>query len=892
MQHNAGGGLSTFNFQLSTVSAQTVDSLTHTAIVPTVAAKADLAAPVVDSLATRPENRQAAQADSLATKTENTPAAAQADSLAEIPLADYENPREYTVRAVNIHGSNYYAPSTIKAAIGLNVGDKVTIPGEDVSGAISKLWGMRYFSNVEVQSSMVGEDGVAFDIYLTERPRVRTWRFEGARKGERDELDAALKLRPGTELSDYILDKNKRAISEFYFEKGFRHVDVTTRIDNDSIVRNAVNVTFVIARNKKVRIGEIVFEGNHQFKTGKLRRTFKKTHQIGINFFQSNKFKAELYKEDKELLLDFYNSKGYRNATILRDSIYDINEKRMGIKLVVDEGNKFYYRNVSWIGNTIYTTEYLDNLLSVNQGDTYDRKSLHKRLGVGREPNIEDNSTVTALYQNNGYLMSSIDPAEVVVGPDSLDLVIKIFEGKPFTINNVKVSGNEKVHDYVIRRELATYPGDLYSRELIMNTIYRLGSMNHFNAEAIAPDIQPVSNDLVDIGWNLQEQPSDKVDISGGWGAGMFVFSAGVQLNNLSLRKFFKKGAWRPYPQGQNQQLAISGQTNGQYYQAISLRFTEPWLGGKKPHSFTIGAYYSAENNAYYFWQKGTAFFHTVGVSAGIGFRLAWPDQYFTLYTELGYQRYMLNNWRGFLMGTGNSNIITLRTVFGRSSISQPVYPRYGSDFSIALTLTPPFSLFDKLNYNNPQLPDTQRYKWIEYHKWVLKGRYFQPISRDQKLVLMAKIEMGYLGYYNPRKLSPFEGFRIGGDGMTGYTLYGEDVIGMRGYKDAELVPMESQNINDNARVYNKYTIELRYPIIMQPRSTIYVLGFAEAGNGYSSWKKFNPFQVKRSAGAGVRIMLPVVGMLGLDWGWGFDPPAGGTRRSGSNIHFSFGTQF
>jgi outer membrane protein insertion porin family len=488
--------------------------------------------------------------------------------------------------------------------------------------------------------------------------------------------------------------------------------------------------------------------------------------------------------------------------------------------------------------------------------------------------------------------MSSIEPAEVVVGADSLDLVIKIFEGKQFTINNVGIRGNERVNDYVIRRELSTYPGDLYSRELIMSTIYRLGSMNHFNPEAIAPDIQPVSNELVDISWNLQEQPSDKVDISGGWGAGMFVGSVGLQLNNLSLKNFFKRGAWKPYPQGQNQQLMIRAQTNGQYYGAVSASFTEPWLGGKKPHSLTVSAYYSAENNANYLWQRATANFDTFGAAIGIGFRLKWPDQYFTLYTELGYQRYMLNNWGSFLMGTGNSNMCTLKTVFGRSSVSQPIYPRSGSEFSLALTLTPPYSLLDGKNYKDPNLSDNDRYKWIEYHKWVLKGRYFQPLGRNQKLVLMVRAEMGYLGHYNPNKLSPFEGFRVGGDGMTGYTLYGEDIIGMRGYQEGALVPMESQRIRDNARVYNKYTVELRYPIILQPRSTIYVLGFLEAGNGFSSWKTFNPFQVKRSAGAGIRIFLPVVGMLGFDWGWGFDPPAGGTRRAGGKVSFTIGQEF
>ncbi len=805
---------------------------------------------------------------------------------------DFNAPKKYVVSEVNIHGNHYYDANIMKAAIGMAVGDTIQLPGDYVSQAINKVWGMRYFADVEVVANPQG-DQVAFDVFLTERPRVVRWRFEGPRKSEITDLEESLKLRPGTELSDHIISKNKYHIKKFFSDKGFRNTEVSTRITNDSIISNGVNVTFIVKKNSKVRIGAVNFIGNEEFKDKKLRRTFKKTNQISINIFKNNKFKEVEFETDKENLLDFYNSKGYRNATIVRDSIYDINYKRIGIDVTVDEGSKFYYRNVSWLGNTIYPTEYLESLLGIEKGDTYDRKTLHKRLGVGREPNIEDNSTVTALYQNKGYLMSQIEPAEIIVGADSLDLEIKIFEGKPFTINNVAINGNERVNDYVIRRELSTYPGELYSRELIMSTIYRLGNMQHFNPEAIAPDIQPVSNELVDISWSLEEQPSDKVDISGGWGSGMFVGSVGVQLNNLSLRKVFKKGAWRPYPQGQNQQFTIRGQTNGTYYKALSMSFTEPWLGGKRPNSLTLSAYYSAENNAYYIWQTGTAHFRTLGVAAGIGFRLNWPDQYFTLYTELSYQRYMLDNWTSnFIISNGNSNIVALKTVFGRSSVSQSIYPRYGSDFSISLALTPPYSLFDNTDYSNPNISENKRYGWIEYHKWLLKGRIFTPLTNDQKLVLMAKVELGYLGHYNPYKLSPFEGFSVGGDGMTGYTLYGVDFIGMRGYKDGTLIPTESSAVNDYARVYNKYTIEVRYPFLLQPRSTIYGLVFAEAGNGYSSWSKFNPFQVKRSLGAGVRVFLPIVGMLGFDWGYGFDKPAGQNSRSGGQIHFTIGTEF
>ncbi len=813
---------------------------------------------------------------------------------ADLPLMDYHTPPgRYAVRDVRIHGNNYYSEGQMRTFIGLMPGDSITLPSDRTAEAIRKVWRMLYFSDVQIVNTP-DEDGqgVSFDVYLTERPRVVRWKYEGVRKSESTQLEENLKLRPGSEYSDFVLEKNKFHIRKYFNDKGFRNVEVTTRTTNDTIIQNAVNVTFVIDKKDKVRVGAINISGNEQFSDRKLRRTFKKSHPVSWKFWQNNKYKEVEYAEDKDLLVDFYNSKGYRNATVVRDSIYPINEKRLGIDIVVDEGNKFYYRNVAWTGNTIYSTEMLNTLLGVEKGATYDRKTLHKRLGVGREPNIEDNSTVTALYQNQGYLMSAIEPAEIVVGADSLDLDIKIFEGEPFSINNVEISGNQRVNDNVIRREVSTLPGELYSRQLVMSTIYRLGGMGHFDPAKIAPGINPVSNNLVDISWNLEEQPSDKVDVSGGWGAGMFVGSVGIQLNNVSMGDFFKKGAWRPYPQGKNQQLAIRGQSNGTYYKALSLSFTEPWLGGKKPHSLTLSGYYSAESNAYYPWQTGTMFFRTLGVAAGIGFRLNWPDQYFTLYTEAGYQRYMLNGWDGFLMGTGNANVVTAKAVFGRSSINNPLYPSYGSDFSLSVTVTPPWSLMDGKNYADPNLSDDDRYSMIEYHKWMFKSRYFHPLTTNQKLVLMAKAEFGYLGHYNPNKLSPFEGFRVGGDGMQGYTMYGEDIIGMRGYEDMALVPMESQNNRDRARVYTKYTMEIRYPFLQQGQTNIYGLVFAEAGNGYASWKTFNPFEVKRAAGAGVRIFLPIVGMLGFDWGWGFDKPAGSTRRAGGKVSFTMGQEF
>ncbi|MDE5730618.1 MAG: BamA/TamA family outer membrane protein, partial [Alistipes sp.] len=421
-------------------------------------------------------------------------------------------------------------------------------------------------------------------------------------------------------------------------------------------------------------------------------------------------------------------------------------------------------------------------------------------------------------------------------------------------------------------------------------TIHTLGAMGHFDANAIVPDIAPVANsdELVDINWALEETPSDQFQIAGGWGGGTFVGSIGITLNNLSIRNFFKKNAWSPYPRGQNQKLSISAQTNGTYYKAAAISFTDPWLGGRKPNSFTIQGHYSDENNAYYAWQKGTRYFRTAGVALGLGKRLSWPDPYFSLYAELNYERYMLKNWTSFILQNGSSNLLSLRLVLGRNSVDQLIYPRRGSDFSASVQFTLPYSLWDGRNYKSTSLSERDRYRWIEFHKWIFKGQWYTTLTRNNNLVLMARAEMGYLGHYNRYKISPFERFDVGGDGMTGYNMYGIDIIALRGYDDGSLNPQGS----NYSCAYNKYTMELRYPILLKGQTNIYALGFVEGGNGFNSWKEFSPFRIKRSAGVGIRLFLPIVGMLGIDWGWGFDPAAGQTRRSGSHIHFTMGMQF
>jgi outer membrane protein insertion porin family len=444
-----------------------------------------------------------------------------------------------------------------------------------------------------------------------------------------------------------------------------------------------------------------------------------------------------------------------------------------------------------------------------------------------------------------------------------------------------------RVDDEVIRRELYVRPGDLYNRALLMQTMRTLMGMGHFDEQSAVPSIEPVSDELVNVNWSLQEKASDQFNIAGGWGSGTFVGSVGITLNNLSMRKFFKKGAWRPYPSGQNQRLSISGQTNGTYYKALSLSFTDPWLGGRRPNSFSVSGYISEQNNAYYVWQDASMYYRSMGVAVGLGKRLQWPDPYFTFYGELGYQRYGLKGWNSFIISDGNSNTLSLKLLLQRSSVDSPFFSRSGSEFTLSVQATPPFSAWDGKDYSDPNMSDQERYRWIEFHKWLLKSRWYFPMTKDQKLILMLGAEMGYLGNYNKNKVSPFERFEVGGDGMTGYNIYGVDIIALRGYEDGALDPSKYYSV-----AYNKYTLELRYPIIMKPASSIYVLGFLEGGNGFNSWQEFSPFKIKRSAGVGVRLYLPIVGVIGIDWGYGFDPAYGKTKRSGSQFHFVMGQQF
>jgi len=804
-------------------------------------------------------------------------------------VVDYNAPKEYIIGGLEISGIQYLGKEQILSLTGLAVGDKISIPGEDISSIIKRIYMQRYFSDVSVYIDSLKRDTAYIRLDLLERPRVSRWEFEGIKSGEKSDLNEKLKLRRGSELSEYLISSSSEIIRKFYVEKGFLQTEVNVLQEQDTLIRNAVKVTFKVDRKTKVKIKKISFEGNDNVKSSKLASAMKKTKDMRIlNFFNSKKFNEKEYPNDKRLLLQAYGERGFRDAKIIKDSMYYLNDGRLGIHFKIDEGKRYYFRDITWTGNSIYTADQLNSILNIKKGDIYDVVSMEKRLFEAEEGNV------SKLYRDNGYLFFNVSPVEVRIDGDSVDVEMRMIEGKPATFNRIVINGNNITNEKVIRRQLWTKPGYLFSQTELERSLRDLASMGHFEPEKIMSpsgyNIMPNYNaNTVDVTYNVEEKPNSQFELAGGWGGNTFVGTLGLSFNNFSIGRIFKKSSWRPVPLGDGQQLSIRFQTNGTYYTAFSASFSEPWLTGKKPTSLNISAYYTRQTNSYLFYQNSGQSMEVYGLGAGIGTRLKWPDNWFVLYNELSWQTYRLTDWQYYFLFTdGLSNNISWKINLSRNSTDQAIYPRKGSDFQMGLQLTPPYSLFRPKDTNYKGMTDAQRYKWIEYHKWTFKGALFTPITGD--LVLMTRAQFGYLGYYN-RNLgySPFEGFIVGGDGMSGYNTYGSDIIGLRGYENNSLTPRKNNGYVGN--VYDKFTIELRYPLVLQPQSTIYALLFLEGGNSWSDIKDFNPFQIKRSAGVGVRVLLPIVGMLGIDWGYGFDP-VGDKRRGGSNFHFVIGQQF
>lgn len=815
----------------------------------------------------------------------------------------YSSPKSYILEQVQVTGvSGHYDAATLVQLSGLPVGGEIKIPGDAISKAIKRLYGNGLFSDVSLAVDRIVDGKVYLLLHLKERQKLSRVNFIDFKRAEESKIKERFNPSPGTQVTDNMIANYKYIVENYFKEKGYYNNTVRVLKRDDPENDNFVFLDVMVERNNRIKVKEIEITGNQELKSAVLKRAMKKTKEKNlINFFKSSKFLEDEYDNDKYNLVEKYNERGFRDATIVSDSVITLSPNRVKININVDEGNKYYYNDVTWVGNTIYDSEYLSYRLRVQKGDVYNKKYFNDRL------NDDEHEAVNKLYVDNGYLFFRAIPVETVVGKDSINVEIKLMEGPQATINKVEIKGNTRTHEHVARRELYVYPGELYSRQDLMRSYRELANLGHFDPEQIRPDIKPdIENGTADIVFEVAEKANDKVELSGGWGAGMIIGSLGLTFSNFSIRNIFNWDSYRPLPQGDGQTLSLKAQTNGKYYSSFSVSFREPWLGGKKPNSLSVSAYYSRQtgySNRYsssYFVNSGnestgSQLMTTLGVSVGLGRRIKWPDDYFTMYTEVSYQRYRLKNWPYYIVTDGSSNNLSFNATIRRSSIDNPLYTRSGSDFSLSLSFTPPYSWFDGNNYENDHMKNSVRYQWIEFHKWKFAGKVYMPLDKANKLILYGGVQYGYLGYFNKHKRSPFEGFEMGGDGMSGYSLYGREYIGLRGYENGSLTNAGSNFMAPNASdasLYSKWTVELRYPITLSETAYIYTLGFFEAGNSWYELKEFEPFNLYRSAGVGIRVYLPMFGLMGIDWGYGFDKVPGRSGASGSQIHFVLGQEF
>lgn len=853
-------------------------------------------------------------------------------AMAQSVEIDYNHPVKYYVGGVSVEGTSYFSQEQILQLTGLQKGMELTVPGDDISSIVNRLFLQRYFEDVAVTIDHLNAtgDSAFFKIKIVERPRVSEWTFTGVRSGEKKELLERLHLRRGGEFSDYVDKTSCDIIKRFYAEKGFLNAKVVAQPQKDSAVKRAITVNFNVDRGQRVRIKTINFIGNDHVSDYKLSRQMKKTKSAKFyNFFSSKKFHEKEYKNDRKTVLDAFNENGYRDARLIRDSVYYISPNRLAIDMQFEEGRKYYFRDITWTGNAVYSAEQLAAILQIHKGDPYDNVTMQHRLFGGGKQSEYD---ISKMYRDNGYLFINISPVELNIQNDSIDVEVRISEGKQAVLNNIIINGNDLTNEKIVRRQIFTRPGYLFSQSDFERSIREIASLGQFDAEAITDPSKGYSimpnpaNSTVDIVYNVTEKPSSQLELSGGWGGNTFVATVGLNFNNFSTKRIFDKSAWRPVPLGDAQNLSLRFQTNGTYYTNVSASFVEPWLFGKKPTSLSLSAYYSRQTDSYLAIGilSTDRMMEVFGFSSGIGTRLKWPDNYFTLYNGLSWQTYRLTNWYSnyFIFNDGISHNISYTLSLSRTSTDQQIYPRMGSEFSASVQLTPPFSLLRKftydadgnkvkvgsyrdVNYNAVHYDSSSssyvnnwasadRYRWIEYHKWKFNSTVYTRLHPNLDFVLMTRAQFGYLGYYNRNwGYSPFEGFLVGGDGMSGYSTYGSEVIALRGYENYSLTPYQLTNYSSNGyayagNVYDKFTVELRYPVVLQPQSTIFVLAFLEGGNCWSDIRDFNPFQIKRSAGIGARIFLPMIGLLGIDWGYGFDDKSNG----GSQFHFVIGQQF
>ncbi len=849
----------------------------------------------------------------------------------EKPRIIYGQGRNLEIGGIEIEGAKDYDDYSIIALSGLSVGDRVTVPGDEITEAVEHLWEHGLFSNVRVEADSIVGDKVYLKIVLGMRPRVSAVNFEGVKKGEREDLEQKIGIIKGNQITPNMVDKAKIIIKKYFEEKGFKNAEIQI-VQRDDLSNNGqMMVDILVKKNEKVKVKKIFITGNDNLKRKKFVGGFfgggllKNTNEKGFkSLFKKKKFIAEKFEEDKARVIEKYNELGYRDAQIVADSVVDLGDNTVNVYLDIDEGQRYYVRNINWVGNTLYTTEGLNKVLRMEKGDVYNQTHINKRLR-------EDEDAVSNYYYNQGYVFNSVNPVEVEVDGDSIDLEIRVTEGTQATINKIKIFGNTRVYEDVIRRELKLKPGDLFSMDAYKMSAQEIQQMGHFDPEQMT--FQPVPdpvNGTVDIDLGLTPKPSDQIEFSLGWGQTGVIGKIGLKFTNFSMRNLFGKNKNRRgiLPQGDGQQVELSGSTNGDYYQSYSISFFDPWFGGKRPNSFSVSAFFSRQTdisssyynssyyNSYYSMMYGYGNYNSsyynnyssyydpdkyiqlFGLSVGWGKRLNWPDNRFQLSAQLGFTRYMMKDWSYFIITDGNCNNINLTLTLSRQSISNPIYPRSGSQISLSVSATPPYSLFDNLDYKNMAtdyrdanyMRDMQKkHRWIEYHKWKFNSKLYTPLTGGNKnFVLMTRFDCGFLGHYNKYKKSPFETFYMGGDGMSGYSSnYYSETIGLRGYDNGALTPYGYEGY-----AYSRLALELRYPLMLQGSTNIYALAFLEGGNAWTDVKKFNPFDMKRSAGFGVRLTLPMVGLMGIDWAYGFDKIYGSDMYGGSQFHFILGQEF
>ena len=835
-------------------------------------------------------------------------------------------PKTLVLGGINVSGIEGYEDYMLAGISGLSVGQEIMVPGNEITDAVKRYWRHGLFSDVKISADSIVGDKIYLHVSLAMRPRVSVINYVGLKKSEREDMENKLGLLKGAQITPNMIDRAKILAKRYFDDKGFKNADIEIRQRDDVSNKNQVILDVIIDKKEKMKVRDIIIEGNAQLpsrkiKGGFLRKgAFAKTHEAGklSSLFKAKKFTPERWAADKKKLIEKYNELGFRDATILEDTVWNADEKHVNIHIKVDEGKKYYLRNVTWVGNTVYSTDYLNALLGMKKGDVYDQKLLNKRL-------TEDEDAVGNQYWNHGYLFYNLQPTEVNIVGDSVDLEMRIVEGQQAHLNKVRINGNDRLYENVVRRELRTKPGDLFSKEALQRSARELATMGHFDAEKVSPDVRPNYEDgTVDINWNLEQKSNDQIEFSLGWGQTGVIGKIGLKLNNFSMRNLFGKNKERRglLPIGDGETLSLGAQTNGKYYQSYNASYSTAWLGGKRPLQFNVSVFYSKQtgvNSNYYNNSSRYAYYNSLngygssyynnyenyydpnqyiqmlGASVGWGKRLRWPDDYFVLSMDLSYTRYMLKNWRYFIMSNGNANNINLGLTLSRNSTDNPMFPRKGSEFMASVSVTPPWSKWDGKDYrnlaNDPKSPtfakeQQEKYRWVEYHKWKFKSKTYTALSGGQKcFVLMSRIEFGLLGSYNSHKKSPFETYYMGGDGMSGYsTGYAEETIGLRGYENGSLTPYGAEGY-----AYTRMALELRYPFMLG-NTTIYGLGFAEAGNAWADTRKFNPLQLKRSAGLGVRIFLPMVGLMGIDWAYGFDKVYG--TKGGSQFHFILGQEF